>query len=109
VRFGLLGPLEVTHGRRPVPMRSARQRVLLAALLPRAGELVTVDELAEAVWGDALPANPRRAVHTYVSRLRKLLSSGGARLIESWPDGYAGAGTLARRTADRCALGDAPP
>jgi DNA-binding SARP family transcriptional activator len=87
VKFGLLGPLEVTDGGRPVPIPSAKLRVLLACLLLRAGELVTVDELAEAIWGDdALPAHPRRAVQTYVTRLRQLL--GGNGLIQSRHQGY---------------------
>jgi hypothetical protein len=52
VEFGLLGLLEVTDGGRVVPIPSARQRALLACLLLHAGELVTVDELVEAIWGD---------------------------------------------------------
>jgi DNA-binding SARP family transcriptional activator/tetratricopeptide (TPR) repeat protein len=87
VEFGLLGPLEIIDRDRAVPIRSAKHRILLAALLLRAGELVTVDELAEAIWGAALPADPRRVVQTYVTRLRKLL--GGTELIQSRPEGYA--------------------
>jgi DNA-binding SARP family transcriptional activator/tetratricopeptide (TPR) repeat protein len=86
VEFGLLGPLKVVDGGRPVPIPSAKHRVLLACLLLRAGRLVTVDELAEAIWGEALPADPRRVVQTYVARLRKLL--GGTQLIQSRPEGY---------------------
>jgi DNA-binding SARP family transcriptional activator len=86
VEFGLLGLVELTDGGRVVPVPSVRLRVLLACLLLRAGQLVTVDELAEAVWGDGgLPAKPRRAVQTYVARLRKLL---GAGLIHTRGEGY---------------------
>jgi DNA-binding SARP family transcriptional activator/Tfp pilus assembly protein PilF len=87
VEFGVLGPLRVMDGDRPIPIRSAKHRILLAALLLRAGELVTLDELAEALWGDGLPTDPRRIVQTYVTRLRKLL--GGSKLIQSRPEGYA--------------------
>ena len=69
-----------------MPIHSSRHRVLLAALLLRAGELVTLDELAEALWGDALPASPRKAIQTHVSRLRSVLS--GTELIEWQPTGY---------------------
>jgi DNA-binding SARP family transcriptional activator len=86
VEFGLLGPLEVIDDGRPVPIPSAKHRALLAALLLRAGELATADELAEAIWGERLPAEPRRAVQTYVTRLRKLL--GGTKLIQSRSEGY---------------------
>jgi hypothetical protein len=57
VEFGLLGPLTVTIGGREVSIPAAKQRALLACLLLRPGELVTADELAEAIWGAALPAN----------------------------------------------------
>jgi DNA-binding SARP family transcriptional activator/Tfp pilus assembly protein PilF len=69
-----------------VVIQSAKHRMLLAGLLLRAGAVVTVDELAEAIWGDALPADPRSVVQTYVARLRKLL--GGGELIQSRPEGY---------------------
>jgi DNA-binding SARP family transcriptional activator len=85
VKFGLLGLLEVTDEGRVVAIPSARQRALLACLLLRAGALVTVDELAEAIWGEDLPAHPRRAVQTYVARLRKLLGDG---LLHSRSEGY---------------------
>jgi DNA-binding SARP family transcriptional activator len=89
VKFGLLGPLEVVHGGRPVPIRSAKHRVLLAGLLLRPGQLVTVDELAETIWGDALPADPRKVIHTYIARLRRVLGDG--ELIQSRPEGYLSA------------------
>jgi DNA-binding SARP family transcriptional activator len=85
MEFGLLGPLKVVDGDRAVPIQAAKLRVLLACLLLRAGELVTVGELAEAIWGEALPADPRRVVHTYIARVRKLLSAG---LLQSRPEGY---------------------
>jgi DNA-binding SARP family transcriptional activator len=85
VEFGLLGLLKVVEDGRVVPIPAAKQRVLLACLLLRAGELVTVDKLAEAIWGTALPADPRRVVQVYVTRLRKLLRPG---LLQSRPEGY---------------------
>ena len=89
--FGLLGPLEVMHGGRPLPIRSAKHRMLLAGLLLHPGQLVTMDELAEMIWGDALPADPRKVIHTYVARLRRVLGDG--ELIQSRPEGYLSAVT----------------
>jgi len=50
VEFGVLGPLEVRTDGRTVPVSAGKQRVLLAALLLRANQVVGVDALAEAVW-----------------------------------------------------------
>ena len=86
MEFRLLGPLEVVDGDQLVPIPSAKHRVLLAYLLVRHGEVVTVDELAEVIWGDALPANPRTTVQTYVSRLRQRLHLED--MLQSRPDGY---------------------
>ncbi|GIH22731.1 hypothetical protein Aph01nite_10410 [Acrocarpospora phusangensis] len=62
-----------------------RQRALLAALLARAGEVVSVDRLADLIWGDGQPAHPQNALHTQVSRLRRLLDGTDLR---TQPPGY---------------------
>jgi DNA-binding SARP family transcriptional activator/tetratricopeptide (TPR) repeat protein len=87
VEFGVLGPLRVTDDAGGVvAVPAAKQRVVLACLALRAGELVTTDALAEAIWGGGLPGRPRRAVQTHVTRLRRLLGGGG--LVASRPEGY---------------------
>jgi len=55
-------------------------------LLVRVGRVVPVDELVEAVWGTAVPAYPRAALQTCVTRLRAAL--GGAVEVEARADGY---------------------
>ena len=69
-----------------MPLRSARQRALLARLLLDAGQVVPLDALVEALWGAASPADPRNAVQTYVARLREVLA-GDVELITREP-GY---------------------
>jgi DNA-binding SARP family transcriptional activator/Tfp pilus assembly protein PilF len=86
VKFGLLGPLEVVDRGRPLPIQSAKHRTLLAGLLLRPGQLVTMGELAEMIWGDIMPADPRKVLSTYIARLRNLLGDSG--LIQSRPGGY---------------------
>ena len=54
--FGLLGPLTVSDGARPVAVSAPRQRVLLATLLLSAGRVVSVDTLAEVLWDGEPPA-----------------------------------------------------
>lgn len=74
VEFRLLGPLEVRSGGRTLDVASPKHRVLLAALLLHLGRAVPVEALAEAMWHADQPANPRRAVQLYVTRLRKVLA-----------------------------------
>lgn len=63
-----------------------RQRTMLAALALAAGRTVSSDLLLEYLWGDRLPAQPRRALHTVVARLRATLGDGS---IDTVGDGYA--------------------
>ncbi|MFD3401537.1 BTAD domain-containing putative transcriptional regulator [Kribbella sp. NPDC058693] len=72
VEFGLLGPFEVRANGSAVQLGSPKLRILLAALLLHAGRPVPVEELADAVWGQEQPGNPRRAIQLYVTRLRRL-------------------------------------
>jgi basic membrane lipoprotein Med (substrate-binding protein (PBP1-ABC) superfamily)/DNA-binding SARP family transcriptional activator len=55
----------------------AKQRAVLAALLLRAGEVVSVERLIDEVWGDSPPSSAARSLESYVSRLRHLLASHG--------------------------------
>ncbi|MCS7483428.1 BTAD domain-containing putative transcriptional regulator [Umezawaea endophytica] len=86
VEFRFLGPLQVLVDGEPVPVRAGRQRSLLVSLLLRAGTGVSVDELAEHVWGAEPPARARGTLQTYVMRLRQVL--GRAVPIRTVPDGY---------------------
>ncbi|MDN5932462.1 MAG: winged helix-turn-helix domain-containing protein, partial [Pseudonocardia sp.] len=83
--FGVLGALEAHRDGIGVPVSSARQRAVLAALLAGAGRPVPGDALIDAAWGDDLPASPRPALHTLLSRLRAAL---GPAAIHSEPAGY---------------------
>ena len=69
----VLGPLSVSEDGRPVPITAGRLRTLLVALALSAGEEVSVDQLAGIVWDEAAPTHVRRTVHTYMTRLRKVL------------------------------------
>ncbi len=86
--FGLLGPLRVRDGTRQVSVSAPRQRVLLAALLLNAGQVVSLGTLAETLWEGGSPAGARGALHSAVQRLRSTLGPSGARLIQTRPPGY---------------------
>lgn len=88
MRFGILGPLLVHDGEGDIAVPAARQRVLLAALLLRAGRPVPLDELVEMVWDGAPPVGSATTLRTHVKRLRRVLGPrAGARLITRSP-GY---------------------
>jgi DNA-binding SARP family transcriptional activator len=75
VEFRILGPLEVVDsGCDKTPSRP-KQRALLTLLLLRAGDLVTVDEAVEALWGASPPAAARNAIQGHISAPRKLLGA----------------------------------
>jgi predicted ATPase/DNA-binding SARP family transcriptional activator len=81
----VLGPLEVRLDGEPLPIGGRRQRLVLAALLCDRHRPVTADRLVQAVWGDEAPPSAVASLHSYLSRLRRLL--GGA-LIERDASGY---------------------
>lgn len=83
----VLGPLEAEVGAAVVPVGSARQRALLAALVMRPREVVSVDRLAEAIWGEQLPQFATASLRTLVARLRKAFGDAAACLATS-PAGY---------------------
>jgi DNA-binding SARP family transcriptional activator len=53
--FGILGPLEVSRCGCLVPLGGPRQRAVLALLLLEANRVVSLDRLAEDVWGGHPP------------------------------------------------------
>lgn len=73
MEFRILGPLEVLRDGRPVPLTRAKQRALLLALLLRANEVVSVDSLVDALWGERPPPTAHVALQGHVSQVRKVL------------------------------------
>ncbi|NYF55655.1 AfsR/SARP family transcriptional regulator [Micromonospora purpureochromogenes] len=88
MRFGILGPLRVGGGEATVT--AGRDRVVLAMLLLRAGRVVPVEELVDAVWEERPPATAKAQLHSCVSRLRQRLAALGlpADVIVTDPGGY---------------------
>lgn len=73
--FRVLGRLEARRGGAVVPVRAAKQRALLAALLADANQVIPVGTLMEQIWGEHPPAQARGALHSYVMRLRRAVGS----------------------------------
>ena len=77
LRITLLGPVDVWVDGGRLPLGSPLQRTLFAMLALEAGTAVPVDRLVDALWGEVLPGDPRGLVHSYASRLRKVLRPAG--------------------------------
>ncbi|HEY2674565.1 MAG TPA: BTAD domain-containing putative transcriptional regulator [Rugosimonospora sp.] len=88
MEFGLLGPLLVSRGGVVVPVRRGNQRTVLARLLLAANRTVSVDAIAEALWGSVLPPSARVTIRNYVRRLRQGLGDDGRKRIAAQPHGY---------------------
>lgn len=88
MEFCLLGPLLVRRGGALVQIPPGKQRVLLAALLVRANQMVSLDELAKALWGNDPPPSACATLRNYVKRLRKALTDSSESRIRTLPGGY---------------------
>lgn len=75
--FGLLGPLDLTRGNRPVALGPAKQRLLLAGLLLRPNQLVSIPDLTAILWGATPPASSVANLRTYVRGLHASLNAEG--------------------------------
>ena len=86
---GVLGPLLVRADGADVVVPAPKQRVILAALALRAGQVASYDELAEIIWDGTPPAGARVAIRNYVKRLRQILGPVAGRRIVTRDPGYA--------------------
>ncbi len=89
----VLGPLTVEHFGAPIPLGGRKQRAVLACLVAEPNRVVSLDAIAEAVWGDEPPDRAAGVVQVYVSNLRRVLEPvriqrGGAELIVTRRPGY---------------------
>ncbi|QAY70695.1 AfsR/SARP family transcriptional regulator [Xylanimonas protaetiae] len=104
---GVLGPVVVTGpDGEPRPPRGERAAALLVALALAGGRAVPVTSLVDDLWTDGVPADPRAALQSLVSRLR---ATAGGSVVVARPGGYAldGAADLGEATAALAAAREA--
>jgi DNA-binding SARP family transcriptional activator/tetratricopeptide (TPR) repeat protein len=102
LRYSVFGPVRAWRGDTELELGWPKQRAVLAMLLLNADRLVSQTAIIDGVWGEQAPASAVNLVHTYVSRLRRVLEPGqGPRtagtLLARTPSGYMlrlGAGQL---------------
>lgn len=70
----VLGPLEVWRGGAVVPIGGPKARLMLAVLLAHRSSVVSLDRLADALWGDNPPRSAVATIQSHVSRLRGALA-----------------------------------
>ncbi|MGO9156628.1 BTAD domain-containing putative transcriptional regulator [Mycobacterium sp.] len=91
VRFGVLGPLQMSANDTDLPLGAAKQRAVLATLLINRNRTVPIDSLIDAAWQQRPPPEARGSLHAHISRLRGLVSSAGvdpAAVLVSAQPGY---------------------
>ncbi|MBR7837738.1 winged helix-turn-helix domain-containing protein [Actinospica durhamensis] len=88
----IFGPLTLTRGGQSLPLRSDRQRRLLALLALHPGRTVSHEEIVRTLWEQGAPWRPhgapnaaQEAIHVHVTRLRELV---GTELVAAEPGGY---------------------
>jgi SARP family transcriptional regulator, regulator of embCAB operon len=84
-RFRVLGPVGIVRDGSVVAPTPPKVRRVLALLLVRANQLVTVDMMIEELWGDRPPRSAVTTAQTYVYQLRKDFD---ADWIHTLPSGY---------------------
>jgi len=90
MEYRVLGPLQVVGANGVGTPKAAKVKILLATLLVRANEVVSLDQLLESMWGGHGPRSARTALHVYVSQLRKFLGEQGAEVspVKTCAGGY---------------------
>ena len=89
MEFRLLGPLQLLgNNGAAIDLGGRQQRLIVAFLLLRANQVVSVDSLVDALWGEQPPATAVKSVQVQISRLRRALGAAhgdgpGARLRTS--------------------------
>jgi DNA-binding SARP family transcriptional activator len=93
VDFRILGPLEVVGEAGALRLGGRKRRAVLAILLLNANRVVSIDQLADDLYGDAAPATVVTQLQAHISQLRKLLdpdhpAGAPGSLLETREPGY---------------------
>jgi DNA-binding SARP family transcriptional activator len=86
LEFRILGPFEVAREGCTLHLPAGKPRALLALLLLRRGQVVSVDALVDELWGESPPQTAAKNVQGYVARLRRTLGDGA---LTTRAPGYA--------------------
>ncbi|MDQ4116866.1 MAG: AAA family ATPase, partial [Actinomycetota bacterium] len=88
VEIDLLGRFAIRRDGREIglgPFGGRLSRRVVRILAAERGQVLTREKLADALWGERLPADPDANLNALVNRARRVLGSG---VIETVPGGY---------------------
>jgi SARP family transcriptional regulator, regulator of embCAB operon len=90
MRYEVMGPLRIINSGTEFRVQANKVQVLLATLLVRTDQIVSVDQLKEEIWGQCLPRRAAAGIHVYVSQVRKFLErvDGTECRVLTRPPGY---------------------
>ena len=74
-RVRVLGPIDLITDDGVVSIGSRNLRAVLGALAMSARHAVSVDRLAHFIWGDDRPPSVDSSLHSYISKLRRLVGA----------------------------------
>ena len=89
--FRLLGPLEIDDDQgHALELGGRQQKLVLTMLLLNRNEVVSVDRLIDALWGEQPPSSAVKNVQVYISRLRKALEGASQEgVLRTQANGYS--------------------
>jgi DNA-binding SARP family transcriptional activator len=93
LQLHVLGPLVAFREGQQLGLGGLRQRAVLGRLICSSGRVVTLDQLASAVWGESHPPGYVSTLQTYVFHLRAVLdpsrsARGASAVLRTEAGGY---------------------
>lgn len=90
LRYRVLGPLRVRTNGHWRSVSQPKPATVLGCLLLHANVAISIDRLADEVWGAEQPNRADVSLQAYISRLRRLLpvDEAGTSVLRSTPVGY---------------------
>lgn len=78
MEVGVLGPLRVISASGEVLSPGAKERTILAFLVARHGQVVSTEDLIDALWPQDPPRTAAKTMQAYMARLRAVLDQPGS-------------------------------
>ncbi|HEX8870245.1 MAG TPA: winged helix-turn-helix domain-containing protein, partial [Lentzea sp.] len=74
--FRLLGVVQMSVAGQPVELGPPQQRTVVACLAIEAGRPVSLQTLADRLWGNEQPAGAKTSLYAHLARIRHAVEQG---------------------------------